>query len=123
MREDGGIITSWLLQVVVVLALFGVIAHDAIAILVTASSLDGAGLEVARAARDEYRSSGSIEDSTTAAELTAAVLDAEVDDLDVDGDGVVVELRRWAPTLVAHRIWPTRELVDVHTTTRLTPMS
>lgn len=123
MREDGGIITSWLLQVVLVLALFGAVAHDAIAIVVTASGLDGAGTEVARAARDEYRSTGSIEQSVAAAELSATELGVEVDDLDVAGDEIVVELRRRAPTLVAHRVWPTRDLVDVRTTTRLTPLS
>ncbi len=123
MRENGEVPGSWLLQILVVLALFALTAHEAVAVAVSAANLDDAGREVARTARDAYRSTGSVVETTAAAEDVAVTHEAVVDVVRIDDDVLVVELWRTAPTLVLHRMGPARELATVRTTTRISRTS
>jgi hypothetical protein len=109
--ETGGVLGSWLVQAALVLAVLFVVGYEVIAIGVTSVAVDDAASEVARAARDAYRSSNAqLESAVTAAETAADVHRAEVEDVSVDGDEVTVTLSRRASTLLVHRFDATDDL-------------
>jgi hypothetical protein len=118
--ESGGIIGGWLLQLVVFLAVLAFIAYEVISVMVTNISLDDTAREVARAARDEYRVARSIDVATASAGETAAARDARIVEVIQDGDDLIVELERDAPTLVIHRIGPLQDLSKANTSARIT---
>lgn len=118
--ESGDIITGWLLQVVIFLAVISFIAYEVISVLATTVSLDDTAREVARAARDEYRVTRSLDAASETAAEVADVRDAHVVELTEDGDDLIVELQRDAPTLVIHRIGPLQDLAKVNTSARVT---
>ena len=103
-RERGGIITGWLLQMLVILGLVSLVAYELLSVVVTNVSLDDTARQVARATRDEYRASGSLDTATLTAHAVAEVHDARVVEVVEDGDELVVELERDAPTLLVHRV-------------------
>ena len=117
--EVGGIIGSWLLQMVVFLAVLAFIGYEVISVVVTTVSLDDTAREVARSARDEYRVSRSIDAATLVAISTADQRDAQVIDVAAEGDELVVELGREAPTLLIHRIGVLQDLTMVTTSARV----
>ena len=117
--ESGDIITGWLIQLVIFLAVLAFVAFEAITVVVTNVSLDDTAREVARAARDEYRVARSIEVATATATEVAALREARVVEVtEQDGD-LIVELGKDAPTLVIHRIGPLQNLVNVTTSARV----
>lgn len=117
--ESGGIITGWLIQLVVFLAVVAFVAFEVITVVVTNVSLDDTAREVARAAGGEYRVARSIEVATATATEVAAQRDARVVEVtEQDGD-LIVELGKDAPTLVIHRIGPLQNLVNVTTSARV----
>ena len=117
--ESGGIISSWLIQLLIFLAVLSFIAYEGISVLVTNVSLDDTAREVARATRDEYRVARSIEVATDTAVEVAAVHDARVLEVTEEDGDLVVELQRDAPTLVIHRIGPLQHLAKVTTSARV----
>jgi hypothetical protein len=117
--ERGDIIGSWLLQLLVFLAVVAFVAFEVITVVVTTVRLDETAREVARAARDEYRAVRSLDRSTAVAAEVAAAHGAEVVGVTEDGDDLVVELRKQAPTLVIHRIGVLDDLTTANATTRL----
>ena len=118
--ELGGIIGGWLLQLVAFLAVLAFVAYEFISVMVTNVSLDDTAREVARAARDEYRVGRSIDVATATATEAAAVRDARVIDVFTDGEDLVIELERVAPTLVIHRIGAFQDLATANTSARVT---
>ena len=118
-REGGGIITGWLLQLGLILAVISLLVYEVVAIGVAAVGVDDTAREVARIARDAYRTDRAV----TAAHQTAA---AAVDDPntgivsleEVDGD-LVVTLHRQARTLLVHRIGPLEDLATATATRRV----
>lgn len=109
--ETGGVLGSWLVQAAIVLVVLFVVGYEVIAIGVTSVAVDDAASEVARAARDAYRSSNAqLESAVTAAESAADVHRAEVQDVSVDGEEVEVTLSRRASTLLVHRFGATDDL-------------
>jgi hypothetical protein len=117
--ERGDIITSWLLQLLVFLAVVAFVVYEVIAVVATTISLDDAAREVARAARDEYRADRSLDRATDAAEQVAELRDAQVVAVEEEGGELVVTVTRVAPTLVVHRIGPLAELAQVNATSRV----
>jgi len=117
--ESGDIITGWLVQLLLFLAVLSFIAYEALAVVVTHASLDDTAREVARAARDEYRVGRSIDIATSTAVEVAAVRDARVVAVAEHDGELVVELHRDAPTLVIHRIGPLQDLTKVTTSARV----
>lgn len=117
--ERGDIVGSWLLQLLALLAVLAFVAYEAIAVFVTSVGLEDTAREVARAARDEYRTSGSLERATGTAEQTAELRDAQVTAVVTDGEDLVVEMQRQAPTIVVHRLGPLEELARATTSSRI----
>lgn len=102
-----------MVQLLVVIAILGVIIFDAVALAVTATRADAAAREVAATARSEYGADQSLASVQASAEDEAAEHDAEVVDLAVEGDELTVTVTMSPNTLVTHRIGPLAE--------RLTP--
>jgi hypothetical protein len=104
--ERGDVITSWLLRLVVTMAVLGLLTYEALAIVVTGVALDDSAREVARAARDEYRGARSLDRATTIAGAVAGTHGAQVTSVTEDGDALVIDLQKSAPTLVVHHLGP-----------------
>ncbi len=117
--ERGEIITGWLFKMLLTVAVLAFIAYEVISIGVTTVALDDNAREVARAARDAYRSDQSVEAATEAAVAVADLHDAEVVALEDEGDDLVITLQRQAPTLLTHRIGPLEDLTVASVTTRV----
>lgn len=117
--EQGEIITGWLLKMLLTVAVLAIIAYEVISIGVTTVALDDNAREVARAARDAYRSSQSLEAATEAAVAVADLHNAEVVALEDEGEELVITLQRQAPTLVTHRIGPLEDFTMASVTTRV----
>ncbi len=118
--ERGEIITGWLVKMLLTVAVLALVAYEVISIGVTTFALDDHAREVARAARDAYRSEQSVEVATQAAVAVADRHDAEVVALEDEGEDLVITLQRQAPTLVTHRIGPLEGLTVASVTTRIT---
>lgn len=117
-REDGGIITGWLGQLLLLMAVIGFIGYDVVAVVTTAVALEDEAREVATDAANAY---GRDNDLVAAQEAAQASADAQgVDLLDVQPDGNYVRVRvaRSAGTLWAHRIPPLRDLTKPSATGR-----
>lgn len=101
----GGIITGFLLRMVIVFALLGIAVYEAGAIIVAKVAVDGVSMDAAREAALEYGdSSGSTSKAKRACERLARTSGAECVRVRVD-DGVVrVRVRKDASTLIVHRI-------------------
>ena len=111
--DERGAISNWFAQLLIVVVVVGLIIYEAVALAFTTVRVDDLAREVARAARDEYRSEESLDGARTRAEEMAADQEATVVRLDSDGDVLTVTLEKHANTLLVHRIPP---LAD-----RLTP--
>lgn len=108
-----GEISNWLVQMLVVLAIVGLVVYEAVALGFAAVQVDELAREVARVARDEYRAEESLTRARAVAEETAGDEEATVTSFDADEDSLSVTIEKPANTLVVHRIGP---LAD-----RLTP--
>lgn len=107
--EHGGLRRNSLVQMVVVLILFGLVVFEVVAVAATAFQVDDRARQVAVAASDAFEIDESVRDARDAAGERAAELDVTVIDVEVTDEEVVVLVQRQAPTLVAHRIGPLRE--------------
>lgn len=108
-----GEISNWLVQMLVVLAVVGLIVYEAVALGLAAVQVDELAREVARVARDEYRAEESLTRARAVAEETAGDEEATVTSFDAAEGSLSVTIEKQANTLVVHRIGP---LAD-----RLTP--
>ncbi|MFN2388635.1 MAG: hypothetical protein ABR575_03375 [Actinomycetota bacterium] len=106
-RDERGVITSWLLKIVIGLAIFSVVIYDAGSIAVNFFGVDSAAEEIAVEISTDIASgvqltSVQIEDRARelARERKARLLEATL-----DPEGVlVIKLRRRADTLIVGRI-------------------
>ena len=110
--QTGGIITGWLLRLMLWLAVLAVVVFEIGAVVVATVDADSAAGEVARAAVVAYRSSGSLADSETAAEVVAEGRSVELISLEEDGTTMTVEVGRAAGTLLLHRVALTEDLTQ-----------
>lgn len=102
--ETGGIISNWLAQLLVIMAIVGLIGYEAVAVAVAAVSLEDEARQVAKVAADAYGSQQRIEDASAAADTAAEQLDVALLDVSPDGDHIRVTVRGQAGTLFLHRI-------------------
>ena len=102
--ETGGLFDSSILQLLLVLAVVGLVIAEAVALGVNAFGADDAAREVAVAASRAYASTQSVNQTRAAAEDVADELGVELVTVAVDQDFVAVEIRRQADTLVLERI-------------------
>jgi hypothetical protein len=118
-RQDGGIITGWLIQLVAILAVISLVVHEVVAIGVATVSVDEAARDGARAASAAYRSERSLSSAREAAEGTVSSEATEVVSLtEVDGE-LVITLHKRARTLLVHRVGPLEGLATPSTTRRI----
>jgi hypothetical protein len=118
-REDGGIITGWLLQLLMILAVISLLVYEVVAVGVARVALDDTARDVARVARDTYRAERSLGAARTAAEDAVADGRADIVALDeVEGE-LVVTLSEQARTLLLHRVAPLEDLATATATRRV----
>lgn len=110
--QAGGIITGWLLRLMLWLAVLAVVVFEIGAVVVASVDADSAAGEVARAAVVAYRSSGSLADAETAAETVAEGRSVELISLEENGTTMEVEVGRDAGTLLLHRLALTEDLTQ-----------
>lgn len=102
--ETGGIVSSWLIQLTLIMGIIAIVGYEAITVGVTALNLDDSAREVALEARDVYRSTKDLQRTTDEAESAAEVVGVNLVGVEVDGDDVVVSVSASADTLFIHRI-------------------
>jgi hypothetical protein len=119
--EAGDIILSWLVRLVVTVAVFALVVFEVVAIILAAVRVDDAAGEVARAAAVAYGSSGSLEQSTEIAEQTADRSRVRLETFDRDGAALVIEVSTQADTLLLHRLPGTDDIVTRRATRRVDP--
>lgn len=103
-EETGGIVTGWLVQLVVIMAVIAVVGYEVISVALTALNLDDQARDVALEARDVYRDTKNVDRTTEEAEVVADILGIELVDVEVDDDNVYVRVTNAADTLIIHRI-------------------
>lgn len=115
--DSGGIVTGWLVKVVISIVLFGVVAFDAVAIGVAHLSVVDDADTAAQAAGSAWRDAQGTKNARELAyQAAVAVADrhgetVEPDSFSVSPDGTVhVTLRRVASTVVIRHISPLRGL-------------
>lgn len=116
--QSGGIITGWLLQLLVLMAVLAFIGHDAIAVAITALNLDNTARDVAEASAQAYARSEDPEEALAAGEPVAAAQGAEITGVEVDGPILVVVVEKRADTWWAHRIPPLEDVITPSATGR-----
>lgn len=102
--ETGGIVTGWLVQLVVIMAVIAVVGYEVISVAITAINLDDQAREVAIEAREVYRDTKRLDRATERAETAAETRDIELVEVSADDDNVYVRVRDTAGTLIIHRI-------------------
>lgn len=115
-NEAGGIISGWLVQLVVLMAVLAFIGHDVLAVMITSVSLDNTARDVATAAAQAYAESRSEPAATAAGMEQADALGAELVSLQVDALNVKAVVATRAKTWWAHRVGPLEDLVTPTTT-------
>jgi hypothetical protein len=117
--EAGDIILSWLLRLVVTVAVLALVVFEVVAVVLASVRADDVAGEVARAAAVAYGSTGSLERAGEAASQVADDSDVRLDALEQDGATVVVEVSADAGTLLLHRLPGTEDLVTRTATRRV----
>lgn len=102
--ERGDIISSWLVQLLLVMAVVGLVGYEALSIAITTLTLDGDAEQVADAAADAYERDQDTDDAREAANAEADRRGAEVIDLAVEDDVIFVTVSKDTPTVLVHRI-------------------
>lgn len=107
----GGIVTGWLVRVVIILLLLGLVAFEAGAVIVAKVGVDGTAETAAREAALIYESSRNADSARAEAERAAAQGGARLIEFAFSPEGteVVVTLERVADTFVIQKIGPLRK--------------
>jgi hypothetical protein len=118
--ERGDIISGWLMQLLLFMAVVGLFGYELLSIAITTLTLDGDVEQVADAAADAYERSDSLDTALEAAQAEAAKRNTVVVDLVVDEQArvVVVTVVKETPTLLIHRIPGLEGTKDVAATRR-----
>ncbi|HEX2027650.1 MAG TPA: hypothetical protein VHF25_06590 [Nitriliruptorales bacterium] len=99
--EAGGIVTGWLGQLVVIMAVLAFLGYEAIATALNAISVQDTAQEAARVAAGAYRDAGGDEGhARAAAEAEATEREAAMTAFDINAGTVTVTVRQQADTLV-----------------------
>lgn len=108
--ERGDMISSWLMQLALVMAVIAFIAYEGLSMVVTAVSLDGDAEQIAEAAAEIMqrgrRTSGDPDDAEEAARTEADERGVEIVEFEIDEDEqlVLLTVTKDAPTLVSQHI-------------------
>jgi hypothetical protein len=104
--DSGGIVTSWLLKVVLSLLLLGMVAFEAGAIVIARIGVDGTAQTAATEAAFSYARNQDLQRAETEAADKARQGGATLVAFAVseDGETVTVTLERTARTMIVHRI-------------------
>lgn len=103
--EVGGIVTGWLLRLVVIMAVLGFVGYELITTAINAVTVEDAAQEVARAARRVYQESGRrLDDARAAAADEARVQGVDLLDTRVEGQQISVTVSDKANTIFVHRV-------------------
>ncbi len=102
--ETGGIVTGWLLQLLIAMAIVGVLGFEVITMVVTSVNLDDHARDVAIAARDAYRSDHDLRAAEAAAQTAAEVTEVTLLSVEADDTYVSITVQTTADTLFVHRI-------------------
>lgn len=116
-RERGDIVLGWLTKIVVVLAVLGVVAFDAISVGTTHMTLTDTAQHSADKASEVWQRTHDIQKAYDAAVAAArednALNEIPTDSFTADPDGTVhLEVRRQAATLVVAHIGPLHGWAD-----------
>lgn len=103
--ERGGIVTGWLLKLVLSLAIFGLVAFEAGAIVVAKVTIESVAGDVLTEAKGAYGSNDA-EQAEATARAVAERNDATLESFEVveDGNAIVVTVSKKAKTLWLHRV-------------------
>lgn len=107
--EDGGIVTGWLLQLVVIMAILGLVGYEVISIAVTSINLEDDARDVALAARGAY-GQGDLTAAEEAARAAAEGLEVELVRVEADDTSIHATVTKQADTFIVHRIGPLEDL-------------
>lgn len=102
--QQGGIVTGWLMQLVVIMAIVALLGYEAITVAMTTITLDDAARDVAAEARDAYRSGSELRRAQEAGAAAAEEHDVELVSIEVDDQDLYATVRDEASTLFIHRI-------------------
>ena len=117
--ERGGIVTGWLVKLVLSLAVFGLVAFEAGAIVVAKVTIESIAGDVLAEAREVYGPAEDAEQAEKAARAVAEQNDAVLERFEIteNGTAIVVTVSKKAKTLLIHRIGFTKDWA-VATSTR-----
>lgn len=111
--ERGEIIGSWLVQMVLFMAVLGVLGYEVVSVVITAVNLDQTARDVATAAVSQYEGEESqLEKAEALATQEAERQGARLNYVEPDGDQLRVEVAKQAPTLFVHRIGALEDLTQ-----------
>ena len=102
--ERGAADNAWIIQLVVVLALFGLIGVEVFKMASAGLGADNAASAIVDEVESVYESTGRVDRTRTAAEAAALDQGVELLDVTVEGNVLEVTVRRDANTLFLHRI-------------------
>jgi hypothetical protein len=115
---EGGEISNWLIQLMVVMGVVGLVLYEIVALGVTTVQVDEVAREVARAARDEYLAASSLDRAEAVAGEAAEMHGATLIAVEIDQDELSVTLEKRANTVLVHRIGPLADRVTPSATRR-----
>jgi hypothetical protein len=110
-RDECGEVSSWLVQLVVMLTIVGLVVFELVALGMATVRVDEVAREVARTARDEYRAASSLDRAEAVAREAAERQGATLVAVEADQEVISVTLEKQASTLLVHRIGPLAERV------------
>jgi hypothetical protein len=116
LHERGAVISGWLAQLAICLAVFGLVAFDVIAIVAGHVSLKDDANSAAEAANQAWNESHNVQTAYNAAVAVAEQNGAQapVEDFSIARDGTVhLRLTKTATTLLVTHIGPLKKTADV----------
>lgn len=120
-RDRGDIVIGWLTRLLVVLAIFGVIAFEAVSLGVAHVRTQDLAAEAAREGSQDYHRNKNVQSAYQVAVAIAAQKQGtiEPEEFFVEDDGTVqVTVHREAGSLVLYRFGATRKWLQVEETAR-----
>lgn len=116
--ERGDIISSWLVQLLMIMAVVGLVGYEFLTLSITSLTLDGDAKQVVDAAADAYERDQDQDDALTAAQQEAEGRGAGVFEMAVEDDVIEVTVTKPTGTLVIHRVPGLDNLAEVAMTRR-----
>jgi hypothetical protein len=118
-REGGGIITGWLFQLLVILAVISLVVYEVAAIGVATVGVDEDARDASRAALVSYQTDRSLPLAREAAGAATTSEHTEVVSVTEANGELVITLRRRARTLLVHRVAALQDLATASTSRRV----